>query len=58
MIPKLRRDDGRDQVPHNLGQGIWLGMNARELLDGGTPERYVTDLLARGLTSNPVPVAT
>src|SRR2546423_3068869 len=41
------------QLPHNLGQSIWLDNITRDLLDNGTLERYINDLSVTGLTSNP-----
>jgi transaldolase len=38
---------------HDLGQSLWLDNITRELLDGGTLERYVRELSVTGLTSNP-----
>ena len=41
------------QLLHDLGQSIWLDNITRDLLDGGTLERYVAELSVTGLTSNP-----
>jgi transaldolase len=41
------------QQLHDLGQSLWLDNITRELLDGGTLERYVRELSVTGLTSNP-----
>src|SRR5213593_3125456 len=41
------------QLLHNLGQSLWLDNITRDLLNGGTLKRYVTDLSVTGLTSNP-----
>ena len=38
---------------HDLGQSIWLDNITRDLLDGGTLERYIDELSVTGLTSNP-----
>jgi transaldolase len=38
---------------HDFGQSIWLDNITRELLDGGTLERYVEEFSVTGLTSNP-----
>jgi transaldolase len=38
---------------HDLGQSLWLDNITRDLLDGGTLERYIRDLSVTGLTSNP-----
>jgi transaldolase len=38
---------------HDLGQSLWLDNITRDLLDGGTLERYVRELSVTGLTSNP-----
>jgi len=38
---------------HNLGQSIWLDNITRDLLDGGTLERYIDEWSVSGLTSNP-----
>jgi transaldolase len=38
---------------HDLGQSLWLDNITRELLNGGTLERYVEGLSVTGLTSNP-----
>jgi len=39
---------------HNLGQNLWLDNITRELLDSGTLQRYIEELSATGLTSNPM----
>jgi transaldolase len=41
------------QLLHNLGQSIWLDNITRDLLDGGTLQRYIDELSVTGLTSNP-----
>src|SRR5499426_1377484 len=41
------------QALHDMGQSIWLDNITRDLLDGGTLERYIRDLSVTGLTSNP-----
>jgi len=41
------------QLLHDLGQSIWLDNITRDLLNGGTLKRYVTELSVTGLTSNP-----
>src|SRR5262245_9737730 len=41
------------QKLHELGQSLWLDNITRDLLDGGTLERYIRDLSVTGLTSNP-----
>src|SRR4029453_8658035 len=41
------------QQLHDLGQSLWLDNITRDLLDGGTLERYVDELSVTGLTSNP-----
>ena len=38
---------------HDLGQRLWLDNITRDLLDSGTLARYIADLSATGLTSNP-----
>ncbi len=38
---------------HDLGQSLWLDNITRDLLDGGTLQRYVDELSVTGLTSNP-----
>jgi len=38
---------------HHLGQSLWLDNITRELLDGGTLARYISDFSVTGLTSNP-----
>ena len=38
---------------HRLGQSLWLDNITRDLLDGGTLQRYVDELSVTGLTSNP-----
>src|SRR5499427_2434470 len=38
---------------HALGQSLWLDNITRDLLDGGTLQRYVDELSVTGLTSNP-----
>jgi transaldolase len=38
---------------HNLGQSLWLDNITRELLNSGTLQRYIDELLVTGLTSNP-----
>lgn len=41
------------QLLHNQGQSIWLDNITRELLDGGTLNRYIQEFSVTGLTSNP-----
>ncbi|ALP52284.1 transaldolase [Candidatus Tenderia electrophaga] len=41
------------QQLHDLGQSLWLDNITRELLTGGTLERYIHELGVTGLTSNP-----
>ena len=41
------------QQLHDLGQSIWLDNITRDLLTGGTLERYIDELSVTGLTSNP-----
>jgi len=41
------------ELLYNLGQSIWLDNITRDLLDGGTLGRYITELSVTGLTSNP-----
>ncbi|MGA2577023.1 MAG: transaldolase [Bryobacteraceae bacterium] len=41
------------QLLHNLGQSIWLDNITRDLLNGGTLQRYIGELSVTGLTSNP-----
>jgi transaldolase len=41
------------QILHNLGQSIWLDNITRQLVNGGTLQRYIDDLSVTGLTSNP-----
>jgi transaldolase len=38
---------------HDLGQSLWLDNITRELLNGGTLQRYIDELSVTGLTSNP-----
>ncbi len=38
---------------HGLGQSLWLDNITRDLLDGGTLQRYIDELAVTGLTSNP-----
>jgi transaldolase len=38
---------------HELGQSLWLDNITRDLLDGGTLQRYIDDFSVTGLTSNP-----
>ncbi len=38
---------------HRLGQSLWLDNITRDLLSGGTLERYIHELSVTGLTSNP-----
>ncbi len=38
---------------HDLGQSLWLDNITRDLLTGGTLQRYIDDLSITGLTSNP-----
>ena len=41
------------QKLHDLGQSLWLDNITRDLLNGGTLERYIDELSVTGLTSNP-----
>ena len=41
------------QLLHDLGQSIWLDNITRDLLEGGTLQRYIDNLSVTGLTSNP-----
>ncbi len=41
------------QQLHELGQSLWLDNITRDLLDGGTLQRYINELSVTGLTSNP-----
>jgi transaldolase len=41
------------ELLHNLGQSIWLDNITRDLVDGGTLQRYIEELSVTGLTSNP-----
>jgi len=41
------------QALHSLGQSLWLDNITRDLLDGGTLQRYIDELSVTGLTSNP-----
>ncbi len=41
------------QALHDLGQRLWLDNITRDLLDGGTLQRYIRELAVTGLTSNP-----
>ena len=41
------------QTLHDRGQSLWLDNITRELLEGGTLERYIDELSVTGLTSNP-----
>jgi transaldolase len=38
---------------HELGQSLWLDNITRDLLTGGTLQRYISELSVTGLTSNP-----
>lgn len=38
---------------HQLGQSLWLDNITRDLLDGGTLQRYIDEFAVTGLTSNP-----
>ena len=38
---------------HDLGQSLWLDNITRDLLNGGTLQRYIDELSVTGLTSNP-----
>jgi transaldolase len=38
---------------HDVGQSLWLDNITRELLTGGTLQRYIEELSITGLTSNP-----
>jgi len=37
------------QLLHNLGQSIWIDNITRELLDSGTLERYINELVHQPL---------
>jgi transaldolase len=41
------------ELLHNLGQSLWLDNITRDLLNGGTLERYIQEFSVTGLTSNP-----
>jgi transaldolase len=41
------------QQLHDLGQSLWLDNITRDLLNGGTLQRYIDELSVTGLTSNP-----
>lgn len=41
------------QQLHDLGQSLWLDNITRELLMGGTLQRYISEFSITGLTSNP-----
>jgi transaldolase len=41
------------QKLHDLGQSLWLDNISRDLLTGGTLQRYIDELSVTGLTSNP-----
>ena len=41
------------QMLHDLGQSLWLDNITRDLLTGGTLQRYIDELSVTGLTSNP-----
>ena len=41
------------QKLHDLGQSLWLDNITRDLLTGGTLQRYIDELSVTGLTSNP-----
>ncbi|HET6196611.1 MAG TPA: transaldolase [Acetobacteraceae bacterium] len=41
------------QQLHALGQSLWLDNITRDLLTGGTLQRYIDELSVTGLTSNP-----
>src|SRR5262249_39136652 len=41
------------QLLHDAGQSLWLDNISRDLLENGTLERYIRELLVTGLTSNP-----
>lgn len=41
------------QQLHQLGQSLWLDNITRDMLDGGTLQRYIDELSVTGLTSNP-----
>ena len=38
---------------HDLGQSLWLDNITRDLLNGGTLQRYIDEFSVTGLTSNP-----
>src|SRR6266478_2200547 len=38
---------------HDQGQSLWLDNITRDLLNGGTLQRYIDELSVTGLTSNP-----
>src|ERR1700722_19303658 len=41
------------QELHNLRQSLWLDNITRDLLDNGTPQRYIDEVSVTGLTSTP-----
>jgi transaldolase len=41
------------KIIHDLGQSLWLDNITRDLLDGGTLQRYIAEFSVTGLTSNP-----
>jgi len=41
------------ELLHNVGQSLWLDNITRDLLNGGTLERYIQEFSVTGLTSNP-----
>ena len=41
------------ELLHNRGQSLWLDNITRDLLNGGSLERYIQELSVTGLTSNP-----
>jgi transaldolase len=42
------------QLLHDPGQTLWLDNITRDLLDNGTLQHYIAELLVTGLTSNPI----
>jgi transaldolase len=43
----------RTKELHDIGQSLWVDNITRTMLDDGTLERYIAELSATGLTSNP-----
>jgi transaldolase len=53
MKPTNARILTSTQTLHDLGQSLWLDNITRDLLTGGTLNRYIDELSVTGLTSNP-----